>query len=180
MPYPRTGTLGGCTVHFAMIVVYPNNSDWDYVADITGEDSWHSDNMRRYFERLARCEYVDPTVVDSRHGFNGWLSTSIAIREWLQGKAPYASNGVAIGPIKRSLARRPEPDPFIFRPPRLCQRLHPRLLEAARTRKELLHPGLPEGPHHECGRSRHPAHLGSARRSRHHISLLRGRDRSAG
>ncbi|HJW30945.1 MAG TPA: hypothetical protein VJ508_17060, partial [Saprospiraceae bacterium] len=50
--YPRCGTLGGCTAHNAMILVYPHNSDWDYIATVTGDPSWHSDNMRQYFERL--------------------------------------------------------------------------------------------------------------------------------
>ena len=27
--YPRAGTLGGCTAHNAMILVYPHNADWD-------------------------------------------------------------------------------------------------------------------------------------------------------
>ena len=27
--YPRAGTLGGCTAHNALIMVYPNNEDWD-------------------------------------------------------------------------------------------------------------------------------------------------------
>jgi len=30
--YPRAGTLGGCTAHNAQILVYPHNSDWDYIA----------------------------------------------------------------------------------------------------------------------------------------------------
>ena len=35
--YPRAGTLGGCTAHNAMIFVYPHNSDWDQLADLTGD-----------------------------------------------------------------------------------------------------------------------------------------------
>ena len=31
--YPRSGTLGGCTAHNAMILVYPHNADWDYIAE---------------------------------------------------------------------------------------------------------------------------------------------------
>jgi choline dehydrogenase len=83
--YPRAGTLGGCTVHNAMITVYPHNSDWDHIAELTGDDSWHSDRMRDYFQRLEDCRYecfeealsklhLDP----SRHGYKGWLTTSVA------------------------------------------------------------------------------------------------------
>jgi choline dehydrogenase len=84
--YPRSGTLGGCTAHNAMITVYPHNADWDHIAEITGDDSWRADNMRKYFERLEDCNYRpvrrffgkllgwNPT----RHGFKGWLTTNIA------------------------------------------------------------------------------------------------------
>jgi choline dehydrogenase len=100
--YPRAGTLGGCTAHNAMITLYPHNSDWDTLAEITGDSSWRAAPMRRYFERLERCEYLlapgeypanfwrrlalrvlrgfgmasraNPT----RHGFSGWLWTNMA------------------------------------------------------------------------------------------------------
>lgn len=84
--YPRSGTLGGCTAHNAMITVYPHNADWDHIAGITGDSSWRADNMRKYFERLDNCHYRpfwrfvykllrwNPT----RHGFGGWLPSNIA------------------------------------------------------------------------------------------------------
>ena len=56
--YPRAGTLGGCTQHHAMITVYPHNSDWQNIADLTGDASWAPDKMRAYFEKLERCTYV--------------------------------------------------------------------------------------------------------------------------
>ncbi len=85
--YPRAGTLGGCTAHNAMITVYPNNADWEHVADLTGDPSWRARPMRRYFQRLENCHYRpfyrflykltgwNPTW----HGFSGWLSTEVAI-----------------------------------------------------------------------------------------------------
>ena len=75
--YPRCATLGGCTAHNAMIRCYPHNSDWDHIAALTGDESWSSDNMRRYFTRLERCEYASRlrTPEPSRHGFDGWLRT---------------------------------------------------------------------------------------------------------
>ena len=80
--YPRAGTLGGCTAHNAMIMAYPQNADWDYIADLTGDRSWESGRMRAHFERLENCRYrplyrwlaklgINPT----RHGWNGWLHT---------------------------------------------------------------------------------------------------------
>jgi len=78
--YPRAGTLGGCTAHNAMIMIYPHNSDWDEIARITGDASWQSDKMRTYFERLERCEYATPGIFGnwSRHGYDGWIPTNVA------------------------------------------------------------------------------------------------------
>jgi choline dehydrogenase len=73
--YPRAGTLGGCTAHNAMITIYPHESDWSKIADLTGDTSWNPVNMRQYFKRLERCEYRPRT--DHGHGFTGWLGTSL-------------------------------------------------------------------------------------------------------
>ena len=83
--YPRAGALGGCTAHNAMIFVYPHNTDWNQLADLTGDASWRADHMRSYFERLEDCRHrgfqrflgrlgANPT----RHGWGGWLSTEKA------------------------------------------------------------------------------------------------------
>jgi choline dehydrogenase-like flavoprotein len=84
--YPRAGTLGGCTAHNAMILVYPHNADWDGIARLTGDASWNADAMRNYFERLENCHHrplerilaaVGPNP--SRHGWHGWLQVEKAI-----------------------------------------------------------------------------------------------------
>ena len=46
--YPRAAALGGCTAHNAMIFVYPHNTDWDGIAELTGDDSWRAERMRVY------------------------------------------------------------------------------------------------------------------------------------
>jgi len=84
--YPRAGTLGGCTAHNALIFVYPHDSDWDYIADLTGDRSWRSSEMWAYFQRIENCRHkpldrilhhvgIDPT----RHGWSGWLPTEKTI-----------------------------------------------------------------------------------------------------
>jgi choline dehydrogenase-like flavoprotein len=84
--YPRAGTLGGCTAHNAMILIAPNNSDWDYIREITGDSSWGAERMWQYFERFEDCRYkplhrwlaklgYNPT----RHGWKGWLPTEQAM-----------------------------------------------------------------------------------------------------
>lgn len=74
--YPRTGTLGGCTAHNALIAVYPMQSDFEYIANLTGDSSWAPDNMRKYFEKLENNHYLLPFIPG--HGYNGWLSTQYA------------------------------------------------------------------------------------------------------
>src|SRR5215210_3572875 len=101
--YPRAGALGGCTAHNAMITVVPQDSDWDQIAKLTGDDSWCGENMRPYFQRLEDCKYVPRTRTlkwffktlfwwivglfrgrrpsfdwKHGHGFDGWLPTSEA------------------------------------------------------------------------------------------------------
>ncbi len=78
--YPRAGTLGGCTAHNAMILVYPHNADWDGIAALTGDPSWKAEAMRRYFMRLENCQYREferllarTGANPSRHGWDGWL-----------------------------------------------------------------------------------------------------------
>ncbi len=74
--YPRAGTLGGCTSHSAMITLVPHNGDWDAIAATFGDPSWSAASMRKYFERLEHCDYA-PRSPLSRHGWDGWLHTSI-------------------------------------------------------------------------------------------------------
>ncbi len=84
--YPRSGTLGGCTAHNAMILVAPHDSDWDGIAALTGDPSWRAAAMRRYWRQLENCRYrplwrrlarygIDPTG----HGWAGWLDSECAL-----------------------------------------------------------------------------------------------------
>jgi len=77
--YPRVGALGGCTIHSALIAMYPSDSDWDAIAAVTGDSSWNAKAMRTYFERVENCQYAPQQPGNpSRHGYSGWLPTSIA------------------------------------------------------------------------------------------------------
>ncbi len=78
--YPRGSTIGGSTAVHALITVYPHHSDFDRISAITGDDSWRSENMRQYFQRLENCDYLPaPPFSDNpgEHGFNGWLPTRL-------------------------------------------------------------------------------------------------------
>ena len=100
--YPRAGTLGGCTAHNAMILVYPSNSDWDQIADLTGDPSWRSSEMWKYFQLIENCRHrpyerfwhtvgIDP----SRHGWSGWLPTEKVA----------ADEAIADGQVRKVFAR---------------------------------------------------------------------------
>jgi choline dehydrogenase-like flavoprotein len=81
--YPRASTLGGCTAHNAMILMIPQDSDWNDIAASTGDPSWRAENMRHYFQLLENCRHrplwrrlarlsgglINPTG----HGWDGWL-----------------------------------------------------------------------------------------------------------
>jgi len=84
--YPRAGTLGGCTDHNAMILVYPHNADWEGIAQLTGDASWNAEAMRHYFERLENCHHRPLERIlaagganPSRHGWKGWLYSEKAV-----------------------------------------------------------------------------------------------------
>ncbi|KAB8235665.1 GMC family oxidoreductase [Aspergillus alliaceus] len=69
--YPRAGTLGGCTAHNALVSMYPYRSDFNHIAELTGDPSWSAENMRKYFVKLERNRYLVPGKPG--HGYNGWL-----------------------------------------------------------------------------------------------------------
>jgi choline dehydrogenase len=98
--YPRAKGLGGCTIHNAMITAVGPPSDWDELAWFLDDPSWGATVMRPYFQRLEHCEFVSPDPLPRRpwarawdhvrwlfgkdldptggkHGFDGWLHTSI-------------------------------------------------------------------------------------------------------
>jgi choline dehydrogenase-like flavoprotein len=100
--YPRAGTLGGCTAHNALIVVYPSHADWDQLADLTGDPSWRATEMWKYFQRIENCRHrpferfwhafgIDPT----RHGWSGWLAT----------ERPTPSEAIADPQLRGAIAR---------------------------------------------------------------------------
>jgi choline dehydrogenase-like flavoprotein len=95
--YPRAGTLGGCTAHNAMILVYPHNADWDHIRDLTGDPNWAAARMRPYFERLERCRHrplhrwlARLGFNPSRHGWRGWLTTEKVVPLAMMENVPLA------------------------------------------------------------------------------------------
>ncbi|KUI58090.1 Oxygen-dependent choline dehydrogenase [Cytospora mali] len=73
--YPRAGTLGGCSRHNALVTVRPFDSDWEAVADLTGDTSWNGSTFQRLFEEIEHCDYLPNSVVG--HGYSGWFWTQL-------------------------------------------------------------------------------------------------------
>ena len=83
--YPRTGTLGGCAMHNGAVAVLPGDTDWNYIANLTGDDGWLSKNMRPHYIMLERNEDVPAT--DTTHGHTGWLDITLGDPTWVNGSA---------------------------------------------------------------------------------------------
>ena len=84
--YPRSGALGGCTAHNALIFMRPHDSDWDGIAALTGDRSWSARRMERFWRKVEACGHrpfwralarwgINPTG----HGWDGWLPTQRAL-----------------------------------------------------------------------------------------------------
>lgn len=103
--YPRASGVGGCTIHNAMITIAGPDSDWDDLAQFVNDPTWRGEHMRACFQKLERNDYLPPpessppglfrqTIqyvrnslrwlsgftpdTGGRHGFHGWLHTSVA------------------------------------------------------------------------------------------------------
>ena len=77
--YPRGTSIGGSTIVNSMIAMYPDNDDWNDIADSTGDTSWNHREMRQHFQRLEKVLYPTGTDPDrERHGYDGWLPLEMA------------------------------------------------------------------------------------------------------
>jgi choline dehydrogenase len=110
--YPRSGTLGGCTAHHAMITVYTHAYDWDRIAQLLRDPGWSAPAMEQYFRRLENCRYIPPPGKrPTRHGFRGWLPTDIAnpllaLKDWKLVRIAFAALcGAVQGRFWASLGR---------------------------------------------------------------------------
>jgi choline dehydrogenase len=74
--YPRSRTLGGCTAHYAMIIIRPHDSDWEAIRTATGDTTWAAREMDKYFARVERWQGAAAHAAG--HGTDGWLPTRFA------------------------------------------------------------------------------------------------------
>ncbi len=62
--YPRGSALGGSTAVNAMVTVLPSRSDWDRIAELTGDSSWRASRMDRFYDRVR--EWLSVEIPDPR------------------------------------------------------------------------------------------------------------------
>jgi choline dehydrogenase len=69
--YPRGATLGGSAQVNAMNFQWAPDSEWDYIAELTGDKSWDHKHMRRHLMNLENCTYAPRGTPG--HGFDGYI-----------------------------------------------------------------------------------------------------------
>ena len=72
--YPRGATLGGSSQVNAMNFAWAPDNEWDYIANLTGDQSWSHQNMRRHLMNVENCTYVPRGTPG--HGFDGYIQVS--------------------------------------------------------------------------------------------------------
>lgn len=88
---PRGQGIGGSTLMNAGIFVRPDDVDWNNIAKLTGDPSWKSENMLKFFQKVENAEYrpvlkllhevgkatnLDFLQNIGGHGFDGWLEVN--------------------------------------------------------------------------------------------------------
>jgi choline dehydrogenase len=74
--YPRGATLGGSSQVNAMNFAWAPDNEWDYIANLTGDQTWGHENMRKLLIELENCTYVPEGTPG--HGYDGYLTVSMS------------------------------------------------------------------------------------------------------
>jgi choline dehydrogenase-like flavoprotein len=91
--YPRCAALGGCTAHHALIMVAPNDRDWNEIAERTGDDSWRAERMQGYFTRIEQCLYHSIYQGFFRRTFGAIYEVARRILGWINPRAVWDLGG---------------------------------------------------------------------------------------
>ncbi|KAK4163854.1 hypothetical protein QBC43DRAFT_353919 [Cladorrhinum sp. PSN259] len=93
--YPRGATLGGSSMINAMVCWLPSNSDWDYHANVTGDDSWKAENMHKIFQKIEKNNYLTRGAANAaKHGFDGFFNTNMGSASQLKQAGSLSGNTV--------------------------------------------------------------------------------------
>lgn len=104
--YPRANTLGSCDTRNGGITVLPSESDWDNIASITGDKSWHYDKMHKLFEKMERNLFLPRGTPG--HGFSGYQPVGVGNKTLFeqdqQMLAMAQGSAAALGYLNRSVS----------------------------------------------------------------------------
>ncbi|KAK3389932.1 hypothetical protein B0H63DRAFT_519169 [Podospora didyma] len=89
--YPRASTLGGCTARNGMVAFYPHQSDFQYMAALTSDNTCSPSNMRRLFTKLAKKQYGPPADEFCHFAFGNLTEQIFNIERLLGGDINSAS-----------------------------------------------------------------------------------------
>ncbi|KAH6680917.1 choline dehydrogenase [Halenospora varia] len=91
--YPRGATVGGSSMINEMCTFLPPDSDWNNVAEVTGDASWNATEMRRIFMTIEKNGYLPKGTPG--HGFTGYFETGLAKPTSLQNPGQQVMQAVA-------------------------------------------------------------------------------------
>lgn len=77
--YPRGSALGGSTAVNAMVTVLPSRSDWNRIAELTGDRTWRADAMNAQYDRVREwlgVELPDAGLALSDRKISSFLSAA--------------------------------------------------------------------------------------------------------
>lgn len=80
--------MGGSSQVNAMNFIWAPDNEWDYIANLTGDDSWRHEEMRRHLMDLENCTYV-PEGTEG-HGFDGYLDVRTSSQELQPNANPHS------------------------------------------------------------------------------------------
>ena len=77
--YPRGSALGGSTAVNAMVTVLPSPSDWNRIAELTGDRAWRAVQMTPYYSKVREwlsVEHPDPRLALDDDQVTGFLTAA--------------------------------------------------------------------------------------------------------
>ncbi len=102
--YPRGSALGGSTAVNAMVTVLPSRSDWNRLAELTGEPRFRASEMDAYVDRVREwlpVELPDPKLALGDSKVTNFLTAAAATesRDTTGGAVDLASTAASLGNV---------------------------------------------------------------------------------
>jgi choline dehydrogenase len=100
--YPRGSALGGSTAVNAMVTVLPSRSDWNRLAELTGDASYRANAMEKYYGRVR--EWLSVEIPDPRLALSDAKVTNFLTAASLAHSGGSSENAVNVSGAASTLA----------------------------------------------------------------------------